>query len=371
MQFALDEEQSALVQTVRSLLARHSDSAAVRKAAASDLGYDPVLWDLLCTQIGAAALAIPEEFGGAGFSLFETHLVLEELGAALTPSPLLGSGILAAQAILLAGDRTASERLLPGIAEGTTIAALAWADADGNWRTDGSGVRATGADDWRLDGSATLILDGAAADVLIVVASTPDGVGLFEVDPTAAGVVRAGVPAMDPTLSLATVELTDAPATLLSADAGSALTRLRDLASVAVTALQVGAAQRGLDMTVEHAKTRMQFGRAIGSFQALKHRMADMLVDVETARTVSWAAAWAATQDADLSQPAALAKSWCSEALSRVASETVQLHGGVAITWEHDAQLVFKRAHAMDQLFGQAHEHRRRYFELTEKAVAG
>ena len=373
MLFALSAEQSELGTTVRNLLARRSGSESVREAVAGPKGYDEALWSTLCEQIGAAALAIPEEYGGAGFSLFETHIVLEELGRALTPSPLLGSGVIAAQALLRSGDIDACERLLPGIAAGTSVAALAWAGADGHWRCTGSDVTATEEGGWSLSGSAHLVLDGDSADVLLVVASTPtDSVALFEVDPTGPGVTRVHTPAMDTTLRLARIDFEQATGKLLTQDAQDMLTTLHDLAAVAVTALQVGTAQRGLDMTVAYSKERVQFGRPIGSFQALKHRMADMLVDVETARSASWAAGWSAAQDGDdLSRRAATAKAWCSDALNNVASETVQLHGGIAITWEHDGQMVFKRAHATSQLFGQPHEHRRRLFDLLGLASSG
>jgi alkylation response protein AidB-like acyl-CoA dehydrogenase len=358
MLFALTPEQQELAATVRALLAKRSDSAAVRAAVVEPRGYDEKLWSVLCEQVGAAALAIPEEHGGAGFSLFETHLVLEELGAVLTPSPLLGSGVLAAQALLLAGDPDTCAALLPGIASGTTVAALAWAGADGHWSTDRVPVAADGS---TLSGEARYVLDGDTADVLLVLASTGSGIGLFRVDPQQPAVRRTHTPGMDQTLRYATVELDGAAADRVADGAEAWLPRLRDVALVAVTALQVGAAQRCLDLTVAYTKERVQFGRPIGSFQALKHRMADMLVDVETSRSASWAAAWsAASGDTGLAARAATAKAWCSEALDRVAAETVQLHGGIAITWEHDAHLYFKRAHATSQLFGQPHEHRQR-----------
>jgi len=362
MLFALTEEQAELAGTVRDLLRKRSGSQAVRAAVDTPRGYDEALWSVLCEQVGAAALAIPEEYGGAGFTLFETHVVLEELGATLTPSPLLGSGVLAAQALLLAGEETACADLLPGIAAGTSVAALAWAGTDGRWATDRLAVSATEGDGgWSLDGVAAYVLDGAHADVLVVLARSAAGPALFRVDPRQQGVRRTTSPAMDQTIRLATVELEAAEAEIVSADAGAFLPTLRDVACSSLSALQVGAAQRCLDMTVAYTKERVQFGRPIGSFQALKHRMADMLVEVETARSASWAAAWsAANRDGDLPARAATAKAWCSEALSKVAAETVQLHGGIAITWEHDAQRYFKRAHATSQLFGGPHEHRRR-----------
>ncbi|MFB9317925.1 acyl-CoA dehydrogenase family protein, partial [Cryptosporangium minutisporangium] len=218
-------------------------------------------------------------------------------------------------------------------------------------------------------GTATLVVDGAEADLLLAVATTPDGVGLFEVAPGAPGAIREPTPALDPTLRFATVHFDDAPATALTTDAAEALERVHDVATVAVTALQVGGAQAALDRTVEHLRTRVQFGRPLGSFQALKHRVADLHVQVESARSMFLAALWAAAAaDADpdaLRYRAACAKAWCSEAFSTVAAEMVQLHGGIAITWEHDAHLYFKRAHATAQLFGPAGAHRRRLLEYV------
>ena len=363
MLFALSEEQSALAAMVRDLLRKRSDSAAVRSAVAQPRGYDETLWSVLCAQVGVAALAIPEEYGGAGFTLVETHVVLEELGAALTPSPLLGSGVLAAQALLLAGAEDACSELLPGIASGESVAALAWAGEDGRWSVDRVAVAATPQDGgaWTLDGTAAFVLDGDHADVLLVLAQATSGPALFRVHPEQSGVRRTPAVAMDQTIRLATISFDGAEAVLVDDDASRWLPTLRDVACSAVSALAVGAAPRCLDMTVAYSKERVQFGRPIGSFQALKHRMADMLVEVETARSASWAAAWsAAYRDDDLPTRSATAKAWCSDALSQVAAETVQLHGGIAITWEHDAQLYFKRAHALSQLFGQPREHRRR-----------
>ncbi|WP_244931339.1 acyl-CoA dehydrogenase family protein [Nocardioides sp. W7] len=363
MHFGLSEEQQELGRAVRSLVERRAGQVDVRTAAASEEGYDTALWQTLCSQIGVTALAVPEEYGGAGFSSFETHVVLEELGATLSPSPLLGSGVLAARAVLLAGSADDCERLLPDIAEGSCVAALAWADERGHWRRDGSDVRAVRAGEaWQLTGVSTLVLDATGADVLLVVASTDDGPAVFEVDPAGAGVERVHTPGLDLTLRFGRVTFSDAAAVRLSGDADveGLLGRLHAEAAVAVSALQVGGAQSALDLTVAHLKEREQFGRPLGSFQALKHRAADMLVRVETARSVSWSAAWASAQgSADLVTQAATAKAWCSDAFSDVAGEMVQLHGGIAITWEHDAQLYFKRAHATGQLFGSAREHRR------------
>ncbi|MEV6643064.1 acyl-CoA dehydrogenase family protein [Amycolatopsis sp. NPDC051371] len=330
------EEAQGLRDAVRSLLTRRSGPAAVRAAMESPLGYDDKLWSTLCEQIGVAALAIPEHHGGAGAGLAEVCVVLEELGRTLTPAPMLGSAVLCGEALLRSGNAEACERLLPGIAAGTTLAALAWSDED--WSP---GLTAS---DTGLDGCAHYVLDGDLADVLLAVARTADGVGLFEVP--LAGVRRERVTTLDPNRRLAVVDFKGTSARRLDAD-GFDLRKLRDTAVVAVAAEQVGAAARALELTVEYTKQRRQFGRAIGSFQALKHRMADVHVHVEAARS----ALYAALVDGD-AEAVTTAKVVCSEAFSHAAAEMIQLHGGIAITWEHDAHLYFKRAHGTALLFG-------------------
>lgn len=363
MHFGLSDEQIELGRAVRGLVDRRAGQVDVRAAVASDAGHDTALWADLCGQIGVAALAIDEEFGGVGFTTFETHVVLEALGASLSPSPILGSVVLGARALALFGDTEQKERLLPGIAEGTSTAALAWADASGAWRTDGSDVRAERiGEGWSLSGTASTVLDAVGADVLLAVAGTDEGPRVFEVSPIDSRVSVSPTPAMDQTLNLSRVTFTGASARALGGtdDVAAGLRRLRAEAAIAVTALQVGGMEAALARTVAHLKEREQFGRPLGSFQALKHRAADMMVQLETSRSISWSAAWAAANGADdLEQQAAMAKSWCSEAFSSAAGEMVQLHGGIAITWEHDAHLFFKRAHATAQLFGSAREHRR------------
>ncbi|MFJ7219360.1 acyl-CoA dehydrogenase family protein [Amycolatopsis sp. NPDC098790] len=330
------EEAQALRDAVRSLLTRRSGPEAVRAAMASPLGYDDKLWSTLCEQIGVAALAIPEHYGGAGAGLAEVCVVMAELGRTLTPVPMLGSAVLCGEALLRTGNDEACERLLPGIAAGTTLAALAWSDED--W-TPGLTASDTG-----LDGRAHYVLDGDLADVLLAVARTADGVGLFEVPLD--GVRRERVTTLDPTRRLAVVDFASSPARRLDAD-GFRLEKLLDTAVIAVAAEQVGAAARALELTVEYTKQRRQFGRPIGSFQALKHRMADVHVHVEAARS----ALYAAIVDGD-AEAVATAKVVCGEAFSHAAAEMVQLHGGIAITWEHDAHLYFKRAHGTALLFG-------------------
>jgi len=395
---AWTDEQRDLRDAVRGLLARHPSPArgsAPGPAPGPGGGYDRVLWQRLCGEIGAAGLAIPQRYGGAGAGPAETHIVMEELGRALTPSPLLGSAVLTAQALLASGDTAACQRLLPAIADGSAVAALAWTTAAGRWdpgeaactahpaaRTSAAEAiqaiaGAAGADaslatapsvsspdDWVLVGEAHHVLDGDVADVLLAAAQTPAGVALFEVDPRGPGVTRAAVATMDTSRRLAVVGLDRAPGRPVGAGAGSAgpgsaaLARARDLACIALSAEQVGAAQRALELTVAYTKDRVQFGRPIGSFQALQHRMADLHVLVESARSLSRAAASAAAAGADeAGLRAAAAKAYCSETLARVASEMIQLHGAIGITWEHDAHRYFKRAHGAAQLFGRPSEH--------------
>jgi alkylation response protein AidB-like acyl-CoA dehydrogenase len=324
MEFALSEEQQELTTTVRSLLTKRADSAAVRKAIESDAGYDQTLWQTLCEQIGAAALAIPERYDGAGFTLFESLLVLEEVGRALAPSPLLSS-LVTAEALIAAADEEARRRLLPRIAAGEPAAF----------------VHGTGP-----------VLDGDRATVLV--AATADG--LVELDPGSVNSTWAG--SMDQTIRLAHLDLTAASSTPIG-DAAAAVARADLVGAVGVTALQVGLAARALEMTVAYSKERVQFGRPIGSFQALKHRMAEMLVLLEMSRSASWAASYAVSRSTDnAAELTHVAKSYCGDALARIAGETIQIHGGIAITWEHDAHLVFKRAHALEQLFGSSRQHR-------------
>jgi alkylation response protein AidB-like acyl-CoA dehydrogenase len=344
------------------------DRAALRAAVAAllDRTPGPAAWPKLCREIGVAALAVPERYGGAGAGLPEVCVVLEELGRTLTPAPMLGSAVLAATAVLTCGDAPARERLLPGIAAGTTTAALVWAGRRGHWDPAAPECHWDG----RLHGEAHYVLDGAEADVLVVAARTGGGVRLFEVD--AADTTRTPATPLDDTRPLATVLLDGCPGRPLSTaddatDQTAALAHVRDIACVALAAEQVGTAAHCLAATVAYTKQRVQFGRPIAHFQALQHRMADVHVLIETARSAVWAAAEAAgpTGAAEptgaggpgLSLLAGVAKVHCAEVARRAAAEMVQLHGGIAITWEHEAHRYLKRAHGGAQLFGQPHEH--------------
>lgn len=350
----LTEEHEELRSAVRSLLARHDGTTA---------------WRPLTGQIGAAGLAVPEEYGGAGCGAREVHVVTEELGRALSPVPYLGSAVLTAQALLASGDDTACTRLLPSLADGTTVGTLAWAEHD-SWdpstiRSEAVAGEATpGADrTWRITGVKQHVLHGAEADVLLVAARGKSGISLFTVAPDDARVHREPTVPMDQTRALARLTLDGAEGRLVGAegDGDRVLRYVTDLACTALAAEQVGAAERCLELTVAYAGDRVQFGRPIGSFQAVKHRLADAYVLVESARSAALGAAFAAAEGApELPRYAAAAKSACSEAFSTVAGEMIQLHGGTGITWEHDAHRYFKRAHGSSQLFGSPTWHRAR-----------
>jgi acyl-CoA dehydrogenase len=307
---------------------------------------------------------VPEDYGGAGLGQVELSVVMEELGRALTPSPFLASAVLAASALLATDDEDAKRELLPGIAGGSTVATLAVAEpassADGGggatgWDPAAGRMRAAlenGA--WSLTGAKTLVPDGATADLVLVAARAGDELGLFAVDGGAAGLARTGLTTLDPTRRLARLELAATPARrLVSEDAAGALSHALDQAAVALAAEQLGGLQRCLDMSVEYAKTRYQFGRAIGSFQAIKHLCADMHVSMELARSAVRYAAWAADEAPDeLPVAASLARAAASEAFFEVAANTIQVHGGIGFTWEHDAHLYFRRAKSSELLLG-------------------
>jgi alkylation response protein AidB-like acyl-CoA dehydrogenase len=307
----VSEERQLLRETVAALVDKHASPAAVREAMASERGYDESLWKLLSEQVGAAALVVPEELGGAGGDLADAAVVIEELGKALVPTPLLGTTL--AELALLAADQADAEAI-ERLAEGTSIGTVVFDPG--------------------------YVVNGDVADVVVAA----DGTRLTRWTTFTAHRVDT----MDLTRRLARVEVKD------SADIG-ADPGLAGRAAILLAAEQIGAATKCLDLTVDYTKDRVQFGRPIGSFQALKHRMADLYVAVQSARAVVNDAIAEPSQTS-----AALARVAASEAFSKVAAEAVQMHGGIAITWEHDIQLYFKRAHGSAQLLGPPREHLRR-----------
>jgi alkylation response protein AidB-like acyl-CoA dehydrogenase len=362
MNFAFSEEQEELRRSVRRFLEDKSPVTEVRRLMETTEGYDPAVWDQMANQLGLQALTIPEEYGGAGFGHVELTVVLEETGAALLCAPLFSTVALGANALLSSGDEGAKKDLLPGIASGETIATLALTEDTGRWDLDGVTMAASeSGGGWALDGHKMFVIDGHSADLILVAARTGRGVSLFAVEGAAAGLTRTPLATMDQTRKQARLEFAGTPARLIGEEggAGAVLSRTLDLAAVALAAEQVGGAQRCLDMSVEYAKTRIQFGRPIGSFQAIKHKCADMLLEVESAKSAAYYAGWAAAEDSDeLPVVASLAKSYCSEAYFHAAAENIQIHGGIGFTWEHPAHLYFKRAKSSELLFGDPTYHR-------------
>jgi len=379
VRFAFTEEQEALRATARAFLAEHASSERVRSAMESEAGFDAGVWKRMGAELGWTALAIPEACGGLGLGAVELAALLEAMGEALLPSPFFATVCLGAQAVLEAGPPAQQAELLPAVAESGAIATLAW-DADGA----GAGLdgvtaiarrAARAGSDFELTGRFAAVLDGHHADLLVVAARAPgsagaEGVSLFALDADAfardAGAARRPLPTLDRTRRLAEVTLDRvrvAAARLLGEEggAGPALERTLDRARAALAAEQVGGAQRCLDLAVAYAKSRVQFGRPIGAFQAIKHRLAEMMVRVEAARSAAyWAACVAAQGGAELPEVASLAKATSAESFFHCAAECLQVHGGVGFTWEYDVHLYLKRARAGEGFLGEPAWHRER-----------
>jgi alkylation response protein AidB-like acyl-CoA dehydrogenase len=362
MILGVSAEQEELRTSVRRFLADRAPIAAVRELMDTTDGLDAGVWRQAGDQLGLQGIAIPEEYGGAGFSFAEQAIVLEELGAALYGGPYLASAVLAAIALLTSPDEDARKTYLPGTASGQTIATLAFTEEDGSWEPDAIRLAAAGGpDDWRLDGRKSFVLDGHTANLILVVARTGEGLSLFAVAGDAGGLTRTALPTLDQTRKLARLDFTAVNATLIGqvGDGTTVLNHTLDVAAIAQAAEQLGGAQRALDMAVEYAKVRHQFGRPIGSFQAIKHRCADLLLEVESLRSaVQYAAAAVAEGSAEVPVVASLVKAYASDVYFHVAAENIQIHGGIGFTWEHDAHLYFKRAKASELFLGDASYHR-------------
>ncbi len=362
MNFAFTEEQEELRKTVRAFLEAKSAETAVREQMETDSGYDTAVWSQMGEQLGLQGLAIPEEFGGSGYTFVELGIVLEEQGRALLCAPFFSTVVLAANTLLHSGDDAAKAAHLPGIASGETIATLAFTEPSGKWDESGITTEATASGDgWTLNGVKSFVLDGHTASLIIVAARTAKGVSLFTVAGDAAGLTRTALSTMDQTRKQAKLEFAGTPATLLGTEGEgwAVLSTVLDLAAVGLAAEQVGGAQKVLEQAVEYAKVRVQFGRPIGSFQAIKHKCADMLLEVESAKSAAYYGLWcAAEQNDELPSVASLAKAYCSEAYFHATAENIQIHGGIGFTWEHPAHLYFKRAKSSELLFGDPTYHR-------------
>ena len=367
MNFAFTEDQDSLRDVVRSFMDAKSTEEDVRTLMDTESGYDTAIWAQMGGELGLQGLHIPEQFGGQGYGFVELAIVFEEMGRKLLCAPYFATVALAANAILNAGTDAEKGALLPGIASGETIGALAFTEANGRWDADGITMVAKGSgSDWTLDGEKMFVIDGHNADLIVVVARTEgssgtDGISFFTVAGDAAGLTRTPLATMDQTRKQARLEFAGVKATPLgAAGAGwAALAKTLDQAAVCLSNEMVGGAQFVLDMSVEYAKVRVQFGRPIGSFQAIKHKCADMLLEVESAKSAAYYSAWAAAEDnEELPVVASLSKAYCSDAYFHATAENIQIHGGIGFTWEHPAHLYFKRAKSSEILLGDATYHR-------------
>jgi alkylation response protein AidB-like acyl-CoA dehydrogenase len=366
--FAFSEEQEELRRAVRQFLEAKSPETEVRRLMETAEGYDPAVWKQMGQELMLQGLAIPEEYGGQGFTFIELGIVLEEMGRVLLCAPYFSSVVLAANAILAVGTDDQKQALLPGIASGETIATLAFTEPSGKW--DAAGITMEAKEnvggEFTLSGEKMFVIDGFTADTIVVVArlegtTGTDGIMFFTVAGDADGLTRTSLQTMDTTRKQAKLEFDNVVASPLGStqDGFAAFSKVLDEAAVALANEMMGGAQRVLEMSVEYAKVRVQFGRPIGSFQAIKHKCADMLLEVESGKSAAYYAAWAAAEDnEELPVVAALSKAYCSEAYFHAAAENIQIHGGIGFTWEHPAHLYFKRAKSSEIYLGDPTYHR-------------
>jgi alkylation response protein AidB-like acyl-CoA dehydrogenase len=369
LKFSFSEEQELFRTTVRRFLDDRSPTTEVRRLMATEAGWERATWQALNRELGLCAVRIPEAYGGQGFGFGEHAIVLEEMGRALLCAPYFASTVLGAGAILNAGSAVQKAVLLPGIASGDTVATLAGTEDDGRWEAAATSLQAVrGADGWRLHGHKSFVLDGHTADLIVVLARAPgsagdQGLSLFTVRADAPGLSRRPLATMDATRKLARLQFAGVPAELLG-DEGAAAVPFERTMIEAATCLaneMVGGAARLREDSLAYAKMRVQFGRPIASFQSMKHKQADMLLEVELAKSAAYYAAAALDEgDADIAMVASLAKAGAAETYLQTAIHAIQIHGGIGFTWDHDTHLWFKRAKGSEVLLGDAHEHRER-----------
>ena len=368
MQFSFTSEQEEFRLVLRRYLQEHAPPTVVRRLMETEAGWDRESWRELNQQLGLTGIHIPEAYGGQGFGFVELGLVMEEMGRALLCAPYFSSIVLAATAILNAGSEAQKQALLPPIAQGDTIATLAFTEPNGRW--DAAGIEMTASPAGgkvRLDGVKSFVLDGHTADLIVVLARSPgssgeEGLSFFTVPGDAKGLTRRPLQTLDPTRKLARLEFNAVEAELLGEVGGAAAAFERTLAQAAACLANemVGGAERLRRSALDYAGLRVQFGRPIASFQSMKHKQADILVDVELAKSAAYAATAAAADDEDLQALASLAKACASEAYMQTAIHTIQIHGGIGFTWDNDTHLWFKRAKSSEVFLGDPAWHRER-----------
>lgn len=382
MEFAFTEEQEMIRDTAAAFLAEVSDSEAVRRAMVTEQGYESGLWDRICGEMYWQAIHVPEEYGGMGLGYVELVAMMEQMGRYLLCSPFFSTVCLAGNALLVAGSEEQKAHWLGKLCAGDLTATLAFNGGSRRW--DAEAVTATwrrNGDTYLLDGDYRYVIDGHTSGLLIVAAreagsTGSDGIGLFLVPADSAGVECKWLPTMDQARKQASVSLRDVSvaADAVLGEAGSGwgqLAQVIDLAAVALAAEQVGGSQQLLDMTVEYTSERVQFNRSIASFQAVKHKAADMMLQLEVARSAVYYAACVAQEALEqgplaheLPEAASVAKSYCSDAYFAIAGDALQLFGGVGFTWEYDVHLYFKRAKSSEHLLGNGAAHRERLAAL-------
>ncbi|MDV7218069.1 acyl-CoA dehydrogenase family protein [Streptomyces prunicolor] len=359
MDHELAPEVSELRRTVRAFLERKAPESAVRRVVDEGLGRDAEVWDQLARQLGLHGLLVPEELGGQGTSFVEMGVVLEEMGRSLLPGPFFSNAVLAVGALTASGADGLAAELLTAIAEGTTIATVAFSEGLTGRPGESTATARLAEGTWRLNGQVEAVLDGRAADVLLVVAPAGGELGLFAVTADSSGLERTPLAGLDLTREFARVRLTDVEARRIGGDFTSGQRHVLALGTVGIAAELAGATQKILEMAVDYAKLREQFGKPIGSFQAVKHLCADIFVTAESALAVARYAARVAAEDPEgLVEAAALAKAYSSEACTLAAERNIQVHGGIGFTWEHPAHLYLRRIKSGELLFGDSAHHR-------------
>ncbi len=372
MKFSFSDEQAEFRSMLRRFLEDKSPTTEVRRLMAMDAGYDPDVWRQLSQELGLTAIHIPEAYGGQGFGISELAITVEEMGRALLCAPYFASTVLAATVIQKAGTEAQKQALLPGIAAGDTIATLALAEERGQWRVDDIEATATlSGDKVRLDGIKSFVLDGTSAGLIVVAArrsgsTGSDGVSLYTVAGDAQGVERRLLKSADPTRKISRIAFSGVEAELLGEEGAAAgpIAETLDIAAICLANEMAGGAERLLEDAIDYAKMRVQFGRPIASFQSLKHKAADMLLEVEMAKSAAYhAAAGVDAGDDDVPAVASLAKAAAADAYMNTAIHAVQIHGGIGFTWDNDTHLWFKRAKSSEVLLGGTAYHRERLMQ--------
>lgn len=370
MDFALNTEQQDFQKSLRSFLAQRSPLSRVREVVTSDRGWDETLWSQMSDQLGLPSLLVPEEYGGSGASMVEAALVMEELGRSLAPSPYFGTTAFGVVPILAFATEEQKQKLLPEIAAGSHSVTTALTEPGGEWSAGGVAMRAVAAGDGvTLSGTKSYVIDGHTADSIIVIALPPDDAtefGLYLVAADAPGLTRTKVDSLDLTRPMATLEFAGTPAVALGESVPwQRIASMLDVAGVLLAAEMVGAMEAALTMSVEYAKVRKQFNRPIGSFQAIKHRAAEMALEVDTSRAaVRYASLMAAEGNEELAVAAPIAKATAASGLGFTAAWNIQIHGGIGFTWEHDAHLYYRKAKADESLLGTVNQY---WLELADR----